>query len=81
MLSLIHGPSLKVFFYKGPNFEALEKNEIDLVEKNGWKRLCLESFSVKGTEGRTLYGVQRNVPRRTIKEKNLVKFSELMNNI
>lgn len=67
---------LSVFFYKGPNFEELEKESIIKMSKI-WKLHANELIDVPGTQQRHLVSfLAQNVPRGTA--KNLVKLSDFL---
>lgn len=64
----------RVFFYKGPNLEELEK----IPEKIANFRLILnEQYNLSGTNGRTFVAYEaKDVPRGT--KKDLVRLSQLI---
>ncbi len=65
---------MKVFFYKGPNFEELEGKMIEKLKKS-WKLEENVEIKVPGTQQRFLVAFSsQNVPRGT--SKILVKLSE-----
>lgn len=68
---------LTVFFYKGPGFYELEKDQIDLSQKD-WEIVLEDELNVPGTEKRYLIGFQnKNVLRGTNDSKQLVKLSDI----
>lgn len=68
--------SMKVFFYKGPNFTELEGEMIKKLEKN-WKLIENQEIKVPGTQQRFLVSFAgQNVPRGTV--KTLVKLSDFL---
>ena len=67
-----------MYFYKGPNFYSIEKEQI-ISAKKEWNQVEECELFVEGTEKRLLVGFQnKNVPHGTIKGNNLVKLSELI---
>jgi len=65
---------VKVFFYKGPNYNELENIEAVLKK---WNLIEEVDYSVEGTDGRVLLGFEnKNVPHGTNKATK-VKFSSL----
>lgn len=67
---------LQVFFYKGPNFYTIEKEQIEAAKKE-WSIIEEIEIDVEGTEKRLLIGFEnRNVPRGT--KKKLVNLSSLI---
>lgn len=68
--------NIYVFFYKGPNVHQLEDfNRIS----NKWEQVENKFFELPGTNGRYLVGLKnKNVPRGTFKDNNLVKLSEII---
>ncbi len=70
---------ITVFFYKGPGFYELERDQIELAKKN-WDIIEEKELSVEGTEKRLLIGFRsKNVPCGTTKITNeLVKLSTLL---
>ena len=69
---------INVFFYKGPNFYDIEKEEIAKT-KNDWEIIEEKEIEVPGTEKRFLIGFKnKNVLRRTNDIKNLVKLSSIL---
>jgi 16S rRNA (guanine527-N7)-methyltransferase len=68
---------ISVFFYKGPNFYDIEKEEIQKT-KQDWEIIEEEEIFVPGTEKRYLIGFKnKNVLRRTKDVKQLVKLSSI----
>lgn len=66
-----------VFFYKGPNFYELEKDELVQAQLN-WEIIEETQIQVPGTEKRYLIGFRnKNVLRGTNNIKNLVKLSSI----
>lgn len=76
-LSKIHTlHKVQVFFYKGPNFYELEKEQIELTKKE-WRIIEEVEIEVDGCEKRLLIGFENiNVPRRT--HQKLVNLSSLI---
>lgn len=76
-LPLIYSKNpVKVFFYKGPNFNELEGEMIKKLEKN-WKQIENQEIKVPGTQQRFLVSFAgQNVPRGTV--KTLVKLSDFL---
>jgi 16S rRNA (guanine527-N7)-methyltransferase len=71
---------IQVYFYKGPNFYELEKEQLDLVRKD-WNIIEEVEIEVEGTEKRYLIGFEnKKVPcgTNTKSSKNLVKLSHLL---
>lgn len=67
---------MEVFFYKGPNFDELEKPHLPQIGRD-WKLLNNEEISVPGTQQRFLVSFKaKNVPRGT--GKNLVKLTDFL---
>ncbi len=67
---------MTVFFYKGPSFIELEKNDIAHVGQE-WKLLENQQIEVPGTQQRFLVSfAAKNVPRGTA--KTLVKLSDIL---
>lgn len=72
--------TIKVFFYKGPNFYDLEKEQLKLALDN-WKIIEEREIVLEGVEKRYLIGfenkkVLRGTENKTI--KNLVKLTHLL---
>lgn len=66
--------TIKVFFYKGPNYKELEN--LPLVLRR-WEQIEELPYEIKDTEGRVLIGFQnKEVPRGT--NKNKILFSSLL---
>jgi 16S rRNA (guanine527-N7)-methyltransferase len=70
---------ISVFFYKGPGFYELEKDQLEIAKKN-WTIIEEKELNVEGTEKRLLIGFKsKNVPCGTTKVTNeLVKLSTLL---
>lgn len=71
---------VQVFFYKGPGFYNLEKDQIDKTKKN-WKIIEERSMDVEGTEKRLIIGFENINTTCKFEDKrfiNLVKLSELI---
>lgn len=67
---------ISAYFYKGPNFEELEKLSLPKLQK-AWKFIENQEISVPGTQQRFLVSfAAQNVPRGTA--KTLVKLSEFL---
>lgn len=67
---------VQVFFYKGPNFYNIEKEQIELA-KNNWRIIEEVEIEVDGCEKRLLIGFENiDVPRRT--KQKLVNLSTLI---
>lgn len=70
--------NIKVFFYKGPGFYELEKDQFSSVKKY-WNVIEEKELEVEGTDKRLIIGFSnKNVPHGTINAQNLVKMSELL---
>lgn len=68
---------IKVFFYKGPNFYTLEKDQLVEALKH-WNVVEEKEIQLDGVEGRYLIGFEnKNVPCGTNKTNNLVKVSSI----
>jgi 16S rRNA (guanine527-N7)-methyltransferase len=70
---------VQVFFYKGPNFYSLEKEQIDLALE-GWDIIEEIEINLPGVDKRYLIGFQNKnlLSKSTNKQlKNLVKLSDL----
>lgn len=66
-----------VFFYKGPGFYELEKEQL-LQAKSKWDLICEDELTVPGTEKRYLIGFRnKDVLRGTNLTKQLVKLSDI----
>jgi 16S rRNA (guanine527-N7)-methyltransferase len=77
LLKLNPSTKIKVFFYKGPGFYDLEKDQIELAKKE-WNIICEDELVVPGTEKRYLIGFEnKNVLRGTKDIKQLVKVSDI----
>lgn len=71
---------LHVYFYKGPNFYTLEKEQIEEIKKD-WNIIEEIEIEVEGVDKRYLIGFEnKRVPHRTAVKtsNNLVKLSELL---
>jgi 16S rRNA (guanine527-N7)-methyltransferase len=69
---------IAVFFYKGPNFYELEKDEIEMTKQN-WDIIEEKEIQVPGTDKRFLIGFKnKNVLRGTNDIKQLVKLSSIL---
>jgi 16S rRNA (guanine527-N7)-methyltransferase len=71
---------LQVYFYKGPNFYTLEKDQIDECKKH-WNIIEEVEIEVDGVDKRYLIGFEnKKVPHRTDTKSgnNLVKLSDLI---
>lgn len=67
-----------VFFYKGPNFYDIEKDEIEKTKQN-WDIIEEREIDVPGTDKRFLIGFKnKNVLRGTNDIKQLVKLSSIL---
>ena len=67
---------LQVFFYKGPNFYTIEKDQIENAKKN-WNIIEEIEIDVEGTEKRILIGFENKNVLRGTKQK-LVNLSGLI---
>ena len=80
-LSMINTKNkVQVFFYKGPNFQELEKNQIEKA-KNTWNIIENREINVQGTDKRYIIGFEnKHVPHGTITpNKTTTLLSELVN--
>ena len=70
--------NITVFFYKGPNFYEIEKDQVKEAQKD-WEIIEEKEIDVPGTERRILIGFKnKNVLRRTNDIKQLVKLSSIL---
>ena len=66
---------IRVYFYKGPNFYEIEREQIEKARKD-WEIIEEVEIDVPGTEGRILIGFEnKKVPHGTIRSNQLVKVS------
>ena len=71
------GADLVVYFYKGPGFYELEKEQLKMARED-WEIVCEEELFVPGTEKRILIGFKnKTVLRGTNVSKHLVKLSDI----
>jgi 16S rRNA (guanine527-N7)-methyltransferase len=69
---------ITVFFYKGPNFYELEKDQLEKVKKD-WKIIEEREIDVPGTDKRIFIGFRnKNVLHGTFDIKQLVKLSSIL---
>lgn len=69
---------VSVFFYKGPNFYELEKDQLKQAQTD-WDIIEEKEIEVPGTERRILIGFKnKKVLRRTNNIKQLVKLSSIL---
>lgn len=69
---------ITVFFYKGPNFYELEKDQLEKVKKD-WEVIEEREIDVPGTDKRIFIGFRnKNVLHGTFDIKQLVKLSSIL---
>jgi 16S rRNA (guanine527-N7)-methyltransferase len=77
MFHVEQSTKVQVFFYKGPGVEEQEK--LYTVDTKRWVKLGHWKIEIPNTQARYLIGYEaQNVPRGTIKDKELVKLSSLI---
>ena len=71
---------VQVFFYNGPNFQDLEKDQIEIAKKS-WNVIEDREINVQGTDKRYIIGFEnKHVPCGTITpNKTTTLLSELLN--
>lgn len=71
------GSELVVYFYKGPGFYEIEKDQLEMSRQD-WEIVCEEDLIIPGTDKRVLIGFKnKKVLRGTNLSKQLVKLSDI----
>lgn len=69
---------LSVFFYKGPNFYTVEKEQINLA-KSAWNLVEEREINVQDVDKRYIIGFEnKNVPCGTLPKEKHIKLSEML---
>jgi 16S rRNA (guanine527-N7)-methyltransferase len=77
MFHVEQSTKIDVFFFKGPGVEEQEK--LHEIDTKVWENYGKWKVEIPNTEARYLIGYKfKNVPRRTIQDKELVKLSSLI---